>query len=261
MHQLLSVISLIVDFHNHFYPKPYIDELKRREGYASVEKDSVGRLLIRYVGDYNIVVGPHVNLDDRIRAMDKHGIDMQVLTLTTPGVEREHVDRGIKLARLTNDEFGRIAEKYRDKFTALATLPLQDPEAATEELERAIKECGLKGAMLLSNVNGKPLDSEEFVPVYEEAARLDVPLLIHPTSPINQTHMDDYRLVPILGFTVDTTLAVLRLVFSGILKQLPTLKIVASHLGGVFPYIRGRIEAAFNAYPECKIKISEPPSY
>jgi predicted TIM-barrel fold metal-dependent hydrolase len=98
------------------------------------------------------------------------------------------------------------------------------------------------------------------MPLYEEAVRLDVPLFIHPTTPINYTSMEDYRLVPIMGFTVDTSLAILRLVFSGVLRRLPNLKLVASHLGGVFPYLRGRIDVAYNAYPECKVNISEPPS-
>jgi aminocarboxymuconate-semialdehyde decarboxylase len=251
---------LNIDIHNHFYPGAYIDELKRGEGYASVSKDEYGRLLIHYVGDYNIVVGPHVKLEDRLEAMDRHGVDMQVLTLTTPGVEREAPARGIKLARLTNDEFGEIVEKYPDRFTALATLPLQEPEESVVELERAVRECGLKGAMLLSNVDGEPLDSNRFIPIYEKAVELDVPLYIHPTSPINHIAMDDYRLVPILGFGVDTTIAVLRLIFSGVMKQLPRLKLVASHLGGVFPFLRGRIDIGFHAYPECKINISEPPS-
>ncbi len=188
-------------------------------------------------------------------------MDMQVLTLTTPGVEREDPKRGIRLAKSTNDEFGQIVEKHPNQFAALATLPLQEPDAAADELERAVEERGLKGAMLLSNVNDKPLDSERFMPIYEKAAKLDVPLHIHPTSPINHAAMDDYRLVPILGFGVDTTLAVLRLVFSGILERLPGLKLVASHLGGVFPYLRGRIDAGFQAYPECKVNISKPPSH
>jgi len=251
---------LIVDFHNHFYPKAYIDELKRAKGYASVSKDEKGRLLIQYTGDYNIIVGPHINLEDRIKAMDKYGIDLQVLTLTTPSVERETPTRGIRLAQLANDGFGEIVEKQPDRFAALAALPLQDPEAAAIELERAVQECGLSGATLMSNANNHPLDSERLMPIYEKAAKLDVPLFIHPTSPLNHTAMDDYRLVPILGFGVDTALAVLRLVFSGILKRMPTLKLVASHLGGVFPYLRGRIEIGFNAYPECRINISEPPS-
>lgn len=251
---------MIIDFHNHFYPKAYIDELKRGHGYASVSKDGQGRLIISYEGDYNIVVGPHIDLRERIKAMDRFGVEMQVLTLTTPGVEREEPERGVKLARLTNDGFGEIVEKHPERFTALATLPLQKPDEAVEELERAVEECGLKGAMLLSNVNGKPLDSEEFTPLFEEAVRLDVPLYVHPTSPVNHLYMDDYRLVPILGFGVDTTLSILRLVFSGVFERLPSLKLVASHLGGVYPYLRGRIDVGYRAYPECKGRIEKPPS-
>ncbi|HKM50108.1 MAG TPA: amidohydrolase family protein [Candidatus Bathyarchaeia archaeon] len=252
---------MIVDFHNHFYPKSYMNELKKQEGYARSSTDDQGRLLIQYTGDYNVVADSHVNLGDRLKAIDKAGIDMQVLTLTTPGVERETSERGIKLSRLANDEFGQIKEKYPDRFTALATLPVQEPEAAVTELERAVKECGLPGALLFSNTNGRSLDSKEYMPLYEKAVKLDVPLFIHPTTPINYAAMEDYRLVPIMGFTVDTTLAVLRLVFSGVLKRLPNLKLVASHLGGVFPYLRGRIEIAYKAYPECKVNISEPPSF
>ncbi len=251
---------MIIDFHNHFYPGAYIEELKKEKGYASVSTDPQGRLLIHYTGDYNVVVGPHIDLEHRLRDMDRTGIDMQVLTLTTPGVEREAPERGVKLARLTNDGFAEIIDDNPDRFTALATLPLQDPGAAVDELERAVTELGLRGAMLLSNVNGKPLDAEEFKPVIDKAVKLDVPLYIHPTSPINSKCMDDYRLVPIMGFGVDTSLAVLRLVFSGALKRHPGLKLVASHVGGVFPFLRGRIDTGFNAYPECKIHIQEPPS-
>jgi aminocarboxymuconate-semialdehyde decarboxylase len=143
---------------------------------------------------------------------------------------------------------------------AFAALPLQDPKASASELERAVKELGLKGGTLMTNVDGTPLDAEGLMPVYEKAVELDVPLFIHPTSPINSRAMGDYRLVPILGFGVDTTLSVLRLVFGGVLERLPGLKLIASHLGGVYPYLRGRIETGFNAYPECKIRISKPPS-
>ena len=251
---------MIIDFHNHFYPKAYIDEIKREKGYASVSTDEHGRLLIHYTGDYNVVVGPHINIDDRLRDMDRNRIDMQVLTLTTPGVERESPERGIKLAQLSNDGFAETIAEHPDRFTALATLPLQDPTAAVEELERAVEELGLTGAMLLSNVNGKPLDAPEFDPVLAKAEKLDVPLYIHPTSPINDKCMLDYRLVPIMGFGIDTSLATLRLVFSGALKRHPRLKLAASHVGGVFPHLRGRIDVGFHAYPECKEHISEPPS-
>ena len=249
-----------IDVHNHFYPKAYMEELGKGGGYARVERDAQGRLLIHYEGDYNIVVGPHIDIEDRLKAMDRCGIEMHVLTLTTPSVEREVPEKGVKLAELANDGFSQVVEKYPERFQAFAALPLQVPEAAAEELERAVKELGLRGGTLMTNVDGKPLDLDEFMPVYEKAVELDVPLFLHPTSPINSKAMEDYRLVPILGFGVDTSLAVLRLVFSGVLKKLPRLKLIASHLGGVYPYLRGRIEIGFNAYPECKVNIDEPPS-
>jgi aminocarboxymuconate-semialdehyde decarboxylase len=252
---------MIIDWHNHFYPEAYLKGLKEESSYARVERDAQGRLLIHYEGDYNVVVGPHIDLAERIRGMDRGGIDMQVLTLTTPSVEREKPETGVRLARMANDGYSRIVEDHPDRFTALAALPLQDPQAAADELERAVKELGLRGGTLMSNVAGKPLDAKELAPVYERAVKLDVPLYIHPTSPINIRAMEDYRLVPILGFGVDTSLAVLRLLFSGTLERLPKLKLVASHLGGVYPYLRGRIETGYRAYPECKENISKPPDH
>jgi aminocarboxymuconate-semialdehyde decarboxylase len=112
----------------------------------------------------------------------------------------------------------------------------------------------------MTNVGGKPLDLEEFHVVYERAVKLDVSLFFHPTSPMNTKWMGDWRLVPIMGFGVDTSLNILRFVFSGLLDKMPKLKLVASHLGGVYPYIRGRIDIGFKAYPECKVNIKEPPS-
>ena len=201
-----------------------------------------------------------MSLDDRLKAMAKCGVDMQVITLTTPGVDREEPRLGIRLARATNDAYGDIMARLPEKFVALATLPMQDPEAAAEELERAVKERGLRGAMIFSNVAGAPIDDERYMGVYETAVKLDVPIFVHPTSPVNTVGMEDYRLVPIMGFGVDTSLAILRLVFGGVLERLPGLKLVATHAGGVFPYLRGRIEAAYEAYPETKARISKPPS-
>ena len=252
--------SLIIDFHSHFYPRAYLDGLKDSRGHASLETGPKGEVFLRYSGDYNVVVGGHVDLDDRLKAMAKCGVDMQVITLTTPGVDREEAALGIRLARLTNDAYGDIMEKHRDKFVALATLPMQDPGAAADELERAVRDRGLRGAMVFSNVAGAPIDGDQFVQVYDKAVRLGVPVFIHPTSPINAAGMEDYRLVPIMGFGVDTSLAILRLVLGGVLERLPTLKLVATHTGGVFPYLRGRIEAAYEAYPETRVRISRPPS-
>jgi aminocarboxymuconate-semialdehyde decarboxylase len=249
-----------IDVHNHFYPPQYIEELKIGGGYASIDFNGHGNLIIRYEGDYNVVVKPHIDVLERIKVMDKYGIDMQILTLTTPGVEREPVDRGVKLAKIVNDSFSEIVEKYPDRFRALAILPLQSPEMALEEFRRAILDLGLNGAIIFSNINGKPLDSREFWPIYGEAERLGFPLFIHPTSPINFKFMEDYRIVPMFGFPVDTSLAVLRLILSGVMERFPSLKIVVAHLGGVLPYIIGRIDTCIQAYPEAKKVINKPAS-
>ena len=171
-----------IDLHNHFYPKLYLDELSKGKGYAKVDKDEKGRLLIHYEGDYNIVVGSHIDIADRLKAMDRYGIDMHVLTLTTPSVERETPERGIKLARLANDGFSEVIENHPDRFHAFAALPLQAPDVAAEELERAIKDLGLKGGTLMTNVDGKPLDIELEV-VFQKATKLNVPLLVSRKSP------------------------------------------------------------------------------
>lgn len=256
----MTGIRLNIDFHSHFYPRQYLDGLKESGGNARLRTTASGEAIIEYSGDYNIIAGGHVNLLDRLGAMKRFGVDMQVLTLTTPGVEREDERLGIRLATSTNDAFGDIAEKYPDSFVALATLPMQSPSAAVEELERAVRDRGLRGAMMFSNVAGRPIDGAEYLPVFEKAQSLDVPVFIHPTTPINGTCMQDYRLVPIMGFGVDTSLAIVRLVFSGIFERLPDLKLVATHTGGVFPYLRGRIEAAYDAYPETRVNMPHRPS-
>jgi len=251
---------LVIDFHNHFYPSKYLEELSKPGGYARVEKDAGGRLLVHYKGDYNVIVAPHIDLSERLKDMDRCGVERHVLSLTTPCVEREASKRGVRLARLANDGFAEICGKYPDRFSALAALPLQSPEEAAGELERAVRDLGLSGGTLMTNANGKPLDSPELMSIYEKAVKLDVPLFIHPTSPMNSVAMAEYRLVPIIGFGVDTSVSVLRMVFSGLFEKLPHLKLIASHLGGVYPYLRGRMDIGYKAYPECKVKIKKPPS-
>jgi len=249
-----------IDVHSHFYPSQYIEELKMGGGYAYIEFDEYGSMIIKYEGDYNVVVKSHIDVLERIKVMDKCGIDMQILTLTTPGVEREPVDRGVKLAKIVNDSFSEIVERYPDRFRALAILPLQSPDIAVEEFRRAVLDLGLNGAIIFSNINGRPLDSKDFWPLYGEAEKLGFPLFIHPTSPVNLKFMEDYRIVPMFGFPVDTSLAVLRLILSGVIEKFPSLKIVVAHLGGVLPYIIGRIDTCIQAYPEAKKVIDKPAS-
>jgi aminocarboxymuconate-semialdehyde decarboxylase len=252
---------MVIDFHTHFYPETYLEDLAREPGAARVSRDETGRWVVHYAGDYNIVADGHISVEARLRDMDAAGMDLAVLSFTTPGVHVEAPARGIRLARLVNDAYAALVRAHPDRFSALATLPLQAPEAAADELERAVIRLGLPGAMVFSNVNGRPLDSPEFRPVFERAARLGVPLMVHPTTPIfGTTGVNDYRLVAILGFLFDTTIAACRLVFSGLFEAYPRLQLVLAHLGGTLPYVAERADRAWAVYPELRPLISQPPT-
>lgn len=250
---------MIIDFHNHYYPDAYLRELERGDTTARLEHDHDGRVLLHYPGDYNVVVEGHRDLEERIRVMDASGIDVQAFSLTTPGVHVEEPDRGIMLARLVNDAFAAAADRHPDRFAPLAALPLQDPAAAVEELERAVG-MGHRGAQLFSNINGRSLDDEDYFPLFEKLAELNVPAFIHPTNPSPLGQLADYRLTALMGFQFDTTAAVARLVFAGVLERLPTLELVVGHLGGTLPFMAERIGRGYEAYPECRERISRPPA-
>ena len=250
-----------IDVHNHFFPIKYVKELEKRKQSPTVERDHLGRTLIHYAGDYNIVEEAHTDPEVRLKEMDRCGIDMQALSLTTPGIDcMDPVSQGIALAKLVNDAFSAIVNKYPERFAAFAALPMLDVSSAVSELERAVTTLGLSGATAFSNVAGKLLDSREFWPLYEKASKLDVPLFIHPTTPVFGSAFDDYRLVPLLGFTFDTTLAITRMVFSGVFEEYPNLKVILAHAGGTIPYLAERIDNGYRAYPECKNHITKLPS-
>jgi aminocarboxymuconate-semialdehyde decarboxylase len=250
----------IIDFHNHFYPPEYLEALRSGPSNVTVSVDSEGNPVLHYPGDYNTAVRGHRDLEYREQVLEQHGIDKQILTLTTPGTHVETSQRAVALARLVNDAFAAITEKRPRRFAALATLPLNEPEASVIELERAYRQLGLKGAMLFSNVNGTPLSDTRFWPLYEKAEELGAVLFIHPTNPASVEGMRDFWLTPLVGFTFDTTLAAARLVFSGVVEKFPRLTWVLAHLGGTIPYIAERLDRGFHAFRECRANIRKPPS-
>ena len=251
---------MIIDFHTHFYPPEYLDALRQPGGAVRVTDDAAGNPVIHYPGDYNVAVPGHRDIDFREGDVTKQGADMQVLTLTTPGVHVEEAVRAIALARLVNDAFGRVARERSRHFTALATLPLNDPAAATSELRRAMGEHGFKGAMVFSNVNGIPLADQRYEPLWAAADALDAIIHIHPTNPINVEAMSDYWLMPLVGFLFDTTLAAANLVFAGVPARYPRIKWVLGHLGGAIPYLAERLDRGYAAFAECRRHIDRKPS-
>jgi aminocarboxymuconate-semialdehyde decarboxylase len=251
---------LTIDFHTHYYPPAYLAELEKGRSRVSVRRDARGELEVHYPGDYNVVAPGHRDLDVRLHDMESAGLSRGVLTLTTPGVHVEEAGRGIELAALVNDAFGGACRRHPDRFYALAALPMQDPEAAERELERAVRTQGLHGALVFSNINGVLPGDERFWPIYARAESLGVPLFIHPTNPPNTDTMRDFWLVALVGFGFDTTLAVAHMVFNGVFERFPKLAWVLSHLGGAIPYFAERLDRGYRAFAECERNITQPPS-
>jgi aminocarboxymuconate-semialdehyde decarboxylase len=250
----------IVDFHNHYYPPEYVDALKTSLSSVRVTYDDNGNPCVHYPGDYNILVPGHRDIEYRERVLDEHGIGTQVLTFTTPGVHVERPEFAVEMARTINDSFARVVRTGRGRFSALATLPLNDPAASVAELERAMKKLRLPGAMVFSNVNHVALADARYEPLWKRADELQAVIYIHPTDPAGVEAMMDYWLMPLVGFLMDTTLAASKLVFSGVVERYPRIRWVLTHMGGAIPYLAERLDRGYRAFAECREHIARPPS-
>ncbi len=250
----------IIDFHNHYYPPAYLDALRSGKSAVQVSEDADGNPLIYYPGDYNICVPGHRDIDYREQVLIEHGVDTQMITLTTPGTHVESPQTAVRFAKLVNDAFAEVIRTKKARFTALATLPLNVPEESVKELERAHLDLHLAGAMLFSNVNGVGLDDQRFWPLYEAANDMNAVLYIHPTHPVGVEAMTDYWLMPLVGFLCDTTLAAAKIVFSGVAERFPRIRWALCHMGGAIPYLAERLDRGFEAFSECRANIAKHPT-
>jgi aminocarboxymuconate-semialdehyde decarboxylase len=250
----------IIDFHNHFYPPEYLDAIRKGPSNVEVTLDAAGNPCLHYPGDYNVAVRGHRDITHRAKVLQRAGIHTQVITFTTPGTHVEKPRRAAHLARMVNEAYARIVSERGSRFRALATLPLNDPDASVAEFERAVGQLGFAGAMLFSNVNGVALADERYWPLYERASDRKAVLYIHPTSPLGVEAMTEYWLMPLVGFLMDTTLAAAKLVFSGVAKRFAGIRWVLAHLGGAIPYLAERLDRGYEAFVECRRHIDRPPS-
>jgi aminocarboxymuconate-semialdehyde decarboxylase len=250
---------MIIDFHNHYYPPEYLDAVKAGRSSIKLDYDADGNPRLHYPGDYNILVPGHRDLDFREAVLAENGVDMQVATFTTPGTHMEEPALAVELARRINDAYG--SERARRKaFTFLATLPLNDPAASVIELERAMKALRLPGAMVFSNVNGVPLADARYEPLWQKADDLAAVIYVHPAHPLGVEAMEQYWLMPLVGFLMDTTLAAAHLVFAGVPRRYPRITWVLCHMGGAIPYLAERLDRGYEAFASCRINIDRPPS-
>ena len=232
---------LVIDCQSHVFPRAYAELLTRNTGSLQA-RQSDGVYVIRYGQLQQFTLDPEVySVQRKLQDMDRTGIDVSVLSVNMPGPERLDVGIGLSGARICNDYLAEVCARHPSRFVGLASLPLHDVPAAITELDRAVDELGLRGALLFSHIAGQPVDAPELWPFYAHAAIRGVPLVLHPTVPTWGEAIKDHSMIPMLGLMVDTSIAMLRLILGGVLERYPQLQIVHPHAGGVLPYLMGRI--------------------
>ena len=211
------------------------------------------------------VIGPitpqYHDLNVRLKSMDRQRVTVHALSLNPPMVYWADGALGIRLARIVNDAMAEATRVYPDRFVALATLPMQDPEAAVSELNRAVTELGCRGIYLGTNVGGKELTDPSFLPVFVRAHSLGVPIFLHPLNVIGSQRLTNYYLHNLLGNPFDTAVAAANIIFSGLLDRFPKLQICLPHAGGAFPYLVGRLNRGWKVRQECRALKKPPSSY
>jgi aminocarboxymuconate-semialdehyde decarboxylase len=250
---------MIIDVHNHYYPPAFLEALRSGSSALRIEDDAEGNPVLYSPGDANIAVRGHRDIAYRTGVLDLEGVDRQLISLTCPGTLLEAPARSASLAALVNDALADIMATRGDRFTALATLPLNDPEATVAEFERTLL-LGFPGCMVFGNVNGIPLADRRFWPLWERASDARSVMYIHPTFPLGVEAMREYWLMPLVGFLFDTTLAAAHLVFSGVTERFPGIRWVLGHLGGTIPYLAERLDRGYEAFVECRRDLSTRPS-
>ena len=245
--------SIIVDAYAHISPIKYTEFIREK-----------------YPVMYNNMLGPCVplyDLDTRFRIMDRFPEVVQVLTIgPVPPIEYfANETQTVELAKMANDEMAELCHKYRERFIgAIALLPMNNIDAALEETDRAIEELDFRGIYVHSNINGKPLDAPEFLPLWEKMAGYDLPVYIHPWRPpefsdyATETE-SKYNIAGNFGWPYETTVAMTRIVFSGILEKYPSLKIVTHHCGGMVAFYAGRIYQHYGNRKRVFTKMSKAP--
>ena len=244
-----------VDVHAHFFPESFIRVIEEGGASfgASVDRSNPkGPVLVVGGSRTAPLDARYWDLGLRIKAMNRQGVAVQALSLTAPMVYWADGATGARLSAAWNDGASAAHVAHPDRFVGCAMVPLQDRPRALAELERAAKLPGIRGVYMGTNVGGRELSDPEFFPVFERAAALGLPVLLHPLRVIGAERLAPYYLNNFLGNPFDTAIAAAHLVFGGVLDRLPKLTVCLPHAGGALPYLHGRLRHGQGVRPETK---------
>jgi predicted TIM-barrel fold metal-dependent hydrolase len=226
-----------IDIFNHVMPVKYLDMLKQHSKDPGIVKRMAS---LRMLWD----------IEARVQMLEQWPDLQQVLTLAVPSPELVGgPDLSPELARIANDGMAEMVARWPKKFPAfVASLPMNNIPAALEEMDRAIGQLGARGVQVCTNVNGRALDEPEFYPVFERVTnKHDLPVWMHPVRSATRADyvgepISKYEIWQVLGWPYETSVAMARMVFSGLLERLPNLRLITHHCGAMIPFLAGRCE-------------------
>lgn len=251
---------MIVDVHVHHVPQVFVRFVEKAAPYSmSVHAHSGDAVTLR-VGSLSYALNrTFFDAERLIACMNGMGIERAVLSLATPFVKYDlPASLACDAAALYNNELAALCREAPDRFAGWAYLPMPDAQAAAGELRRAVKDLGLVGGYLPSNVQGRYLDCPDFTPVFAAAAELNVPLFVHPSNPPARERMASYELAVVAGYLFDTTLNIFHIIFGGLLDRYPTLRLCCTHLGGYAPMLRARMQRELDTNRELATRLRRP---
>jgi len=249
------------DLHTHFYTEAFFQTIRDLPSEFSFGASLTGQTIITHRGARFFGVTPAMtDVSKRIEDMDRVGIDVEVVSLSTPNVFFTDAAHQPEVAKMMNDSYAELIARHPKRFKGFASIPMDAPDAALAELHRAIDTLKLNGVVLLSNIGGKALTSPEYRPFFEEANRMKLCIFLHPMIPANSDAFREYVLGPIIGFPFDTSLAVARMCYDGMFEELPDIRWIIGHLGGAIPYLMERMDNGFRDFADCRVKIDKLPS-
>lgn len=254
------------DIHCHFFPQAFLDEARKANNpfRASIERGSDGRERLICAGSFDHpLTSDFYEAERMLQDMDARQVQMAAISAAPPTLSYwADAASAQELAARMNWSIAERVKLYPDRFVGLGTVPLQDITASIAEAQRAVRDLGLAGFQIGSNVGGKNLNHPAFFPFFETIAELDVPLFVHPYLPAGEERMQDHYLHNLVGMVAETGLAIASVIYGGVLERLPNLKLCFAHAGGVYPYIVGRNDHGYQVrQKECREAIPHPPSH
>jgi aminocarboxymuconate-semialdehyde decarboxylase len=249
-----------VDIHAHWYPQEWLNLFGKdgpKEGASLAHGPNGYQLKTEKL--VNAFDERFVGLDSRLKKMDEIRVDVHALSLTTPMVNWASPALGLALAQAFNDAASAAHRKHPGRFVGLATLPMQAPELALKELERAAKLPGMRGLYLSTNILGRELDEKQFWDIYGKCEELDWTIFLHPVETVGGDRTKKFYLKNLCGNPYDTGIAAAHLIFGGVLDRFEKLKINLPHAGGTMPWLIGRWDHGTKVRAELK-HMKRPPS-